>query len=82
MKWFLGGLIGIVVIIAGLLVVDLTRTKPRVPPRRCVFVHNFILPDRCISSCKSGVDCPPAKTKSYFFFWTQAAGCPDVVICG
>ena len=82
MRWFLGDLIVVVVIVAGLLVVDLTRTPPPAPPGRCVFVDNFILPDRCISSCKSGVDCPPTKTRSYFFFWTEAAACPDGVICG
>lgn len=82
MKWLFGGLIVVVVAVLGLITVDLTRTPPPVPPGRCVFVDNLILPDRCISSCKSGVDCPTTRTKPYFVFWTEAAGCPDAIICG
>jgi hypothetical protein len=82
MRWFFGGLIVVVVVVLGLITVDLTRTPPPVPPGRCVFVDNLILPNRCLSSCKSGVDCPTTQTKSYFFFWTEPTGCPDAIICG
>jgi hypothetical protein len=82
MKYFAGGAAIVVLIVIGLLIVDVTVTPPAVPPGRCVFQDNFILPDRCLSSCSSGVDCPTTRTRPYFVFWTEAAGCPDAVICG
>jgi len=82
MKWFLGGVIGAVLIVIGLITVDLTRKSPTVPPGQCALVRNLVLPDRCASSCRSGIDCPTTQTRPYLVFWTQAAGCPDGVICG
>lgn len=55
---------------------------PAVPSGRCLLQTRFLLPDRCASSCPSGVDCPSTRTRPYMFFFTQAAACPDAVICG
>jgi hypothetical protein len=81
MKWFVGGGILAALVIAVLVVIDVTATPPPVAPGRCTFQNNLILPDRCLSSCPGGVDCPTAMTRPYFVFWTEAAGCPDAVIC-
>jgi hypothetical protein len=80
-KFFVGGAILALLIVAVLVIVDLTATPPAPAPGRCVFQDNLILPDRCLSSCRSGVDCPTTRTRPYFVFWTEAAGCPDAVIC-
>ena len=82
MKWLLGGSLVTLLALAALALVDVTRTAPPVPPGRCVLQRNLVLPDRCRSSCKSGADCPTASTRPYALFGTQAASCPDAVICG
>jgi len=82
MKIFAGLGIGALLVLVGLVIVDLTSSTPTPPPGRCVLKTYFILPNRCISSCTSGVDCPPVKTTSYAVFWTQPTSCPDGIICG
>ena len=83
MKIFAGGamVLGVITVVI-LVIIDLARTPAKPPPGQCMLQNNLILPDRCISSCPSGVDCPTTMTRPYFWFWTQAAGCPDAVICG
>ena len=81
MKWIFGGVIVIAIVAAVLVAIDVSRTPPPVASGRCTFVDNLILPDRCLSSCRSGADCPTAMTRPYFVFWTEPAGCPDAVIC-
>jgi len=82
MRYLIGGLSLAAIVMAILLAIDLSAKTPDVPAGRCVFQDNLILPDRCLSSCRSKADCPTANTRSYFIFWTEAAGCPQVVICG
>jgi len=82
MKIFVGlGIAGLLILV-GLVIVDLTSSTPTPPPGRCVLKTYFVLPNRCLSSCASGVDCPPVKTTSYAIFWTQPTSCPDGIICG
>ena len=81
MKWLFGGSLIALLVLAALALVDATLTTP-VPPGRCVLQRNLVLPDRCRSSCKSGVDCPSATTRPYALFGTQPASCPDAIICG
>jgi hypothetical protein len=82
MKVVAGVGIGLLLLLATLVVIDLTRTVPTPPPGQCMLQNNLILPDRCISSCSSGIDCPTTMTRPYLWFWTEAAGCPDGIICG
>ena len=82
MKIFFGGIIAAALLIAILVAIDVTSTPTKPPPQRCVLQHYIILPDRCLSSCPSGVDCPSVTTRPYGIFWTQAASCPDAIICG
>jgi hypothetical protein len=82
MKFVAGGAFVLGVIVATLVIIDLARTPPTPRPGQCALQDNLILPDRCVSSCPSGVDCPTTMTRRYFWFWTEAAGCPDGVICG
>jgi hypothetical protein len=82
MKFFIGGIIAAALLIAILVTIDVTSSPTKPPPNRCVLQRYIILPDRCLSSCPSGVDCPPVTTRPYGIFWTQAASCPDAIICG
>ena len=75
------GILGLLVLVT-LVVIDLTRTAPTPARGQCLFQNNLILPDRCLSSCSSGIDCPTTMTRPYLIFWTEAAGCPDGIICG
>jgi len=83
MKYFVGGtmVFGVLTVVT-LVIIDLAKTVPKPGPGQCMFQDNLFLPDRCVSSCPSGIDCPTTMTRPYFWFWTEAAGCPDAVICG
>ena len=81
MKVFAGAMVLGMIAVVTLVIIDLARSAPKPAPGQCMFQDNLILPDRCISSCP-GIDCPTTRTRSYLWFWTEAAGCPDGVICG
>jgi hypothetical protein len=82
MKFLIGGIIAAALLIAILVTIDVTSSPTKPPPGRCALQHYLILPDRCLSSCSSGVDCPTVTTRPYAVFWTQAASCADGIICG
>ena len=76
------GLIGgvaVLLILAALIVVDVTTT----PPTRTgqyLLVRRTVLPDFCANNCSPPFDCTRT-TRPYGFFFTQAASCMDAVIC-
>ena len=70
-----------VVVVAILAVVDVVGT-PKPSTGACIFQDRLVLPDICVSGCPGCATCPTARTRRCLFFWTEAAGCPDVCICG
>jgi len=70
-------LIGAVVVVVVLIIIDVARSGPSVPgpTGTCVLIRRIILPDICSCTAVGGATCPPATTRPYAFFWTQAASC-------
>lgn len=64
----------VVLVIAVLIIIDVV-TEPG--GANCILDANTILPDRCfVPGCEGDDFCPPATTRPYMFFWTEAASCP------
>ncbi len=65
----------VLLIVAVIIIIDLV-TEPT--GTNCIMDANIILPDRCfVPGCEGDDFCPPATTRPYMIFWTEAATCPD-----
>lgn len=71
----------VILVVVALVVVDVVSAPPPPSTGLCVFQDRILLPNRCLSGCSGCAECPTTKTRPYFFFWTEAAGCPDACIC-
>jgi len=78
-------LIGILIVVVILALIDVARSRPTTTENRgtCVLVRRIVLPDICSCTAVGGASCPPATTRPYAVFWTQAASCVTPTLgCG
>ena len=64
----------LILVIAVIIIIDLVAEPTG---SNCMLDTNIILPDRCfVPGCEGDDFCPPATTRPYMLFWTEAASCP------
>jgi hypothetical protein len=74
--------LGLVIVAVVVLVIYVTVSPPPPASNACVLARRVILPDICTGTCgMQPTECPPATTRPYAIIGTQAATCPDALIC-